>query len=440
MNQKLLLHYWKACFACFVLLHIAGIVHGQKKRVLFVGNSYTYTNNLPQMVKNVAASAGDTVECDMSAAGAAAWYQHLDSTITVLATLSKIRQGGWDYVVLQEQSQAPAYPPDLFYEWVYPYARQLVDTVKRYNPCAEVIFYMTWGRENGDTPSMCNGFPNWPFYCTYLTMDSVIRARYMLMADSNKVTVSPVGPVWRYIRAHYPGIGLYASDGSHPSLAGSYAAACSFYTAIFKKPADSIRSDYMLSPTDAANIRNAATRIAYDSMGFWSIGRYETIARFNQNTGSMLSVSFTNTSVNATQYEWDFGDGQTATVSDPSHTYATPGVYTARLVATGASQCSDTAYARINVGPLSISGHDVAAPFTIAPNPATDILYIQSPMFTRENCRIQIRNGIGQLLYERQATRATVQPIDVSQMKSGVYLLQVTGAAGKPFSKKITIR
>jgi hypothetical protein len=422
-------------FACLIILLIACTVYAQNKkvRVLFIGNSYTGTNDLPQIVANMAASTRDTLVYGMSAPGGTSFFNHVDpSSTSYIHTLKMLRAGGWDYVVVQEQSVSPAMPPDHFYRWSAPYAKQLVDSVKLYNPCAEIIFYMTWGRKNG-LPDNCAGYPTWPYLCTYHSMDSVIRARYMEMTDSNKATVSPVGAVWRYIRSHYPSIELYDADESHPAPAGSYAGACSFYTAIFKKPAALITYNFSLSSTDAANIRTAASRVVYDSLNFWHIGQYETIASFSHNTNDMLPVSFTNKSINATQYKWSFGDGQTSTEASPTHTYTSPRFYTVRLVSIGVS-CTDTAYARIK-----ITDDPGAAMFIVAPNPATDMLYIQSDVFTTGSYRIQMLNIMGQLVYEQRASSAETQFINVSGLTSGGYILNIC-TTRRVYHKKIIIQ
>jgi PKD repeat protein len=54
------------------------------------------------------------------------------------------------------------------------------------------------------------------------------------------------------------------------------------------------------------------------------------------------SVSFTNSSINATSYQWSFGDGNTSTVQTPTHTYNSPGNYTVTLIATNSAGCKDT--------------------------------------------------------------------------------------------------
>ena len=74
------------------------------KKVLFLGNSYTYVNNLPQIVADVATSMGDTLIFDSNTPGGYSLFGHLTDTIS----LGKIAEGNWDYIVLQEQSQMPA--------------------------------------------------------------------------------------------------------------------------------------------------------------------------------------------------------------------------------------------------------------------------------------------------------------------------------------------
>ncbi len=66
-------------------------------RVLFLGNSYTYVNNLPQIIHDVALSVGDTLIFDSSTPGG---YQLIDHSIDVNSQ-NKIMAGGWDYVVIQ---------------------------------------------------------------------------------------------------------------------------------------------------------------------------------------------------------------------------------------------------------------------------------------------------------------------------------------------------
>lgn len=232
----------------------------QPPRVFFLGNSYTQVNDLPRMVADIAQSMGDTMTYASNTPGGCTFEMHCSN-----ASMDKICQGGWDFVILQEQSQLPAFPIEMVEEMVFPFAKQLVDSIYAFNPDAEALFYMTWGRKNGDTEYG----PIYPLMSTYEGMDSLLYERYMYMAEANDASVCPVGRVWHYLRDHHSEIELYMSDGSHPSLAGSYAAACAFYTMLFGRDPDSITYDADLGMRTAAHIRSAVHSVVFDSLWKW---------------------------------------------------------------------------------------------------------------------------------------------------------------------------
>lgn len=84
---------------------------------------------------------------------------------------------------------------------------------------------------------------------------------------------------------------------------------------------------------------------------------------------SPLTVTFVNTSVGGTGFAWDFGDGNVSTLHTPSNVYLSPGLYTARLIATNAYGCADTATRVINIygyaGSLSYTPLTGCAPLTV---------------------------------------------------------------------------
>jgi PKD domain len=372
-------------------------VNNHKYNVLFIGNSYTYVNNLPLITSNCAASAGDTLINDVNAIGGFTLEMHLQNS----TSLSKIATGTWDYVVLQEQSQLPSFSAPEVDTEVFPYARRLDSLIHAENTCGKTMFYMTWGRKNGDTMNCAS----WPPVCTYSGMDSMLYLRYMMMADSNHGTVSPVGAVRRNIRANYPSIELYQADESHPTEAGTYAAACCFYTAIFKRSPLLITYDFTLPPADAANIRTAVKVVVYDSLGKWHIGQYDPKALFSQSIGLSGNVTFTNTSSNADTYYWSFGDGLTSTATSPLHHYSAPGMFDVVLVAIKCGK-SDTVHLPVTIDPSGIMyQHGAAREFTIAPNPAHNIVHVTYPAFLSHDYELRILNSVGQVVYNIATNR-----------------------------------
>lgn len=250
-----------------VLFAIVLGTNAQEPKVLFIGNSYTEYNNLPEVLKMLANSNGDSLKYVSNTPGGCTFQQHLFNQ-----SASYIRQGDWDYVVLQEQSQIPSFPDNDFYNICYPYAQQLCQMINQYCSDAQTVFYMTWGRKYGDQQN-CQIFPP---LCTYEGMDSLLYLRYMIMAEDNDAWVSPVGALWHYIRDNHPDIDLYGSDGSHPSAAGTYAAACSFYALIYGKTPLNSPYTFSLSDQVAKTIQKAAETVVYDSLSKWRFGGGET--------------------------------------------------------------------------------------------------------------------------------------------------------------------
>lgn len=350
-------------FAAFMVLFGASTLYAQTtQRVLFLGNSYTAANNLPQLFASVAASAGDAAVVDANTPGGFTLQGHTTNAVSQ----QKLKAGGpWDFVVLQEQSQLPSFPPTQVATSVFPFANALADSTVAFHPCAEVVFYRTWGRKFGDAGNCAN----WPPVCTYAGMDSLLALRYQQMADSNRAWVSPVGEVWRYLRQTQPNLELYDSDGSHPSLLGSYAAAVCFYSTLFQKSATLVKTDAGLSPASAAAVRAAVDAVVFDSLPRWNVGQWGAEAAFAAQVSGQ-TVQFIQQSLDAQSYEWNFGDGTTSTAVAPQHTYAANGTYTVVLKAMGCST-EDTATAGVAIGGVG-SAETENPQVGFWPNPSQD--------------------------------------------------------------------
>ena len=208
------------------LIALSSICFAQTKSILFIGNSYTYSNGgVDVMLKNIALSQGDTLYTESFAIGGAKFSDFCNNS----ETFERIRSRAWDYVVLQEQSQLPSFPPSRVEAECYPFAKQLCDSIRANDSCTQILFFMTWGRENGDQDNCVYYEP----LCTYDGMQQRLRESYVQMADDNNAIVVPVGLAWKYVRDHYPEINLYQSDESHPSLEGTYLAACTFNRVLY---------------------------------------------------------------------------------------------------------------------------------------------------------------------------------------------------------------
>ena len=293
----------------------------ETKEVLLVGNSYTYGNNLPDLVKQIALSFGDTLIYDSSTPGGATFNLHTTNT----QTINKINQQAWDYVVLQAQSQEPSFSPSQVANDTYPYAQQLVNLIAANDSCTEPIFFMTWGRKYGDQQN-CQFYPP---ICTYNGMQQRLRESYLEMTFNNNATCAPVGMARKKSIQLDSTLNLFASDNSHPSIYGSYLSACTFYSTIFKKSC--IGSTFLPNGIDsitALSLQTIATNTVLDSLSAWNIFNADfSFTQYND------SISCTNLSTNYESVVWDFGDGYFSFNENAVHTYTAPGNYTITLSA-----------------------------------------------------------------------------------------------------------
>lgn len=214
---------------------LRGTVQGV--RILYVGNSFTTSNNLPGLVKGLAAARGIAIEHKAISVGGASLRQHLNAG----KALDQLRTGGFDTVVLQEQSTLPIKSPARFRESARDFGAAISDAGLR------TVLYLTWARRNApDT-------------------QQALTDAYAAAAAELGATLVPVGPVWeRFLATHDQPV-LHESDNSHPTIAGSYLGACVFLIALLE--ADPVGIDTPvkgLPPETAALLQQAAWDICTD--------------------------------------------------------------------------------------------------------------------------------------------------------------------------------
>jgi len=411
----------KKLFICSLILGTSMFTNAQQtKKVLFIGNSYTSVNNLPNLVDLVAQSVGDDIEYSAHTPGGNTLMNHAQNTSLAQTIITE----DWDYVTIQAQSQEPSFPTSQFTAETLPYANQLVDAIKNNNACTEPVFYMTWGRENGDAGNC----PFAPWVCTYEGMDDSLRARYEYMAEVNESLVSPVGAVWRELRTNGIPFNLYTGDGSHPSIYGSYTAALTFYTILFKN--DPTLITYVpggISAADATTIKNATKTIVYNNLPQWNVGAYTAQADFTFVVDSN-TVNFTNTSSYSESYEWIFADNSTSTDEDVSFEFANNGDYDIQLIATGNCGETDTITQTVTIQSLGVKESPIYTHFY--PNPVKSVLNIGITDPTL-NYHIDIYNMQGQVVKGFD----NISTINVSDLKSGEYIIKINNQTSSSVTK-----
>jgi PKD repeat protein len=141
---------------------------------------------------------------------------------------------------------------------------------------------------------------------------------------------------------------------------------------------------------------------------------------------------FTNTSTDATTYSWDFGDGSPVDNStNPSHMYTADGTYIVTLIACNVCSC-DTIVDTVTVSTTLVGTISTTGGMHIYPNPVNETLNIDFNSATAQNYLISVINSLGQALYSnviKNGTGNIHSTVDVSELASGCYTLQITGNA-----------
>ncbi len=177
-------------------------------RVLFIGNSLTYWNDLPSLVGRIAKENGRRLKTKTVAFPDFALFDHAGKG----DASKEIAKGGWDLVVMQ---QGPSGAPEN--------RAYLIDYAKRF--AAEI-------RKAGGRPAL---YQVWPSTDRAGDMDRVCES-YRLAAEAVDGLLLPVGEAWKDVLSAEPKIALYSEDGLHPTVAGSVLAALVIHERLFGEP------------------------------------------------------------------------------------------------------------------------------------------------------------------------------------------------------------
>jgi hypothetical protein len=210
----------------FLILAISYSCSESKRttRVLFVGNSYTYRNNMPKIFEEIAKSKGEHVDVTHITRGKYTFYLHSKRKKLYKAFS---RKENWDVIVLQGSSRDMLRDSIRFKERTYPALDKMLGLIQKNQKHARVYFYMTWPYKKGDRKIKRFSNPD--------SMLTAVASGYHNLRNRYKIPVIPVGKVWRNYSLAYPESNLYTRDNSHPSYSGSYLVACTMYSVIYDK-------------------------------------------------------------------------------------------------------------------------------------------------------------------------------------------------------------
>lgn len=201
-------------------------------RVLFIGNSLTYVNDLPAMVAEFSQGTPGTVSIDVTDVSKPDYA--LEDHWRDSRTTDVLDQGGWDVVVLQQgPSSLPENQVNLR-DWAGQFAERI--------------------RAHGGRPAL---FMVWPD-STRLSFFDAVRASYDTAAQVADGDFYPAGEAWRAAWRLNGTLALYGSDGFHPSLLGSYVAALTVYEGLTGRSPIGLPAPSGIAADDAVLAQRAA--------------------------------------------------------------------------------------------------------------------------------------------------------------------------------------
>ena len=217
--------------------------------VLFIGNSYTHTHDMPGVVSALGDRAGLSLDTTRLTTGGMDLQFHVENP----DTLEAINDKSWDYVVIQGHSLDTIDQLDSFLT----HGQTLVQWVEAAG--AQPLLYETWARAPAHPLYAADFFgPDNPD-----EMQAVIREGYEMLSDLTGADIVPVGDAWQALWAseHIDSIFPWGGDDHHPSEEGAYLTASVFFVSLTGVSLDAVTGDAPIDNDDADVLHQVAESI-----------------------------------------------------------------------------------------------------------------------------------------------------------------------------------
>lgn len=219
-------------------------------KVLCLGNSFTYYCGCPAMLKEIAWKEGHYLDMASSLKGGWTMGQHLSFE----TTNDLVAEGGYDYMILQDQSQAPARvgKDRKAYDDLVRNIAAAAAKVRTTSAGCKAVIENTWAYANREF----GGFGSLEAFDRYGKKGSKIMAE-----AAGNAKVSPIAEAFAIVRKERPDINLYHTDNHHQSYYGSYLKSCVNYLVIFGEPFGDSPADCLVEPEIASYLRHVAESV-----------------------------------------------------------------------------------------------------------------------------------------------------------------------------------
>lgn len=377
-------------------------------RVLYIGNSFTYFNNMPDMVDSLAKHNQLTVWHYMHAPGGISVgdtgkesYAHMDNPVVY----NLIRSKHWHFVVVQDNQGRFVLDSAVFpnKSRVIAGHLMLMDSVKYYHPCARMIWFAGWGLKNGQ-------LPNWP---SGISMINKLLVNYTVLNSTAKETIAPIGEAWKTC-INQSTIDLWSPDEMHPSIEGSYLTALVLFQTMFQISGQNNTYNAGISSSNSLFLQNSANAV---------ISSTNSIKKYNLNGVVSSGIQYNgklHAPVKFTKYQWYLFGNKIPLATDSVYQPTTNGTYWVTMEDSSGCILKScylpidlaTSIKKDNLGPLT---------YNIYPNPFNNTLRICG----NEPFHFEISTVTGSLVLASKS-ESTTAIVTTEALEPGVYIISVT--------------
>lgn len=234
--------------------------------ILFLGNSLIYYNELPQVFENLARAAGKDCSVQSVTKGSATISDFANpETVVGEKALPMLKNQPWDYVIIEPSRRISPFESTV--------KEAELASAKKIREMAlaeggDVLLYSVWGNNNGSVKEFraeasmhFKKVESHPIERkSHTAFMQRINREFSEALDG--VKVAEAGYAFENLIAAYPDINPYYPDERHPSLIGTYLAACMIYTTMFGERVKNI--PYTADLPDAEKLKEIADATAFD--------------------------------------------------------------------------------------------------------------------------------------------------------------------------------
>ncbi len=227
-------------------------------KVLFIGNSLSGYNNMPDMLKELSIIADKGIYIER-----VFFYGRSLLEISLTEALSnKLKSKTWDFIILQDSPYRIAYPDSFTQFPITVGIKRIQDQLP--NKGTKLVLFMPWAYKDGMA-----WYKN--FTDDYFEMQQKIYDNSIILANNFNLQIAPVGWSWNNVMLDNSSIELFLPDMSHPTEEGSYLTACVIYSLIFNEELNN--NEYAAEiPRNSANyLQEVGSLTVLENYDIWTL-------------------------------------------------------------------------------------------------------------------------------------------------------------------------